>query len=179
MKRRISIEREYPHSPDQVWRVLTEPELLARWLMNNDFKPVVGHTFTFRSDPQPGWDGITNCEVIEVEHARRLRYTWVGGPLNTEVAFTLSPTTAGTRLRLEHSGFEGLKPVLVSLILGSGWARMLKKKVPSLLDTLLREGHAPDQDQAHCDDAGLWRAFVFVLAPILRRGQSRAARTKA
>jgi uncharacterized protein YndB with AHSA1/START domain len=47
-------------------------EFLARWLMPNDFKPVVGHAFTFRTEPVPqhGFDGIAACEVLELEAPR-------------------------------------------------------------------------------------------------------------
>ena len=56
-------ERLMPHPPEKVWRALTQPALIAQWLMQNDFKPEVGHRFTFRAKPQPGWTGVTNCEA--------------------------------------------------------------------------------------------------------------------
>lgn len=108
--RSISFEYDLPHPPEKVWRTLTEPELLAKWVMANDIRPVVGHRFKFRSEPTPWWDGIVNCEVLEVEPLKRLRYTWRSGPesspLDTVVTWTLKPTASGgTWLALEHSGF--------------------------------------------------------------------------
>ena len=127
MKRSIVLEHEYPHPPSLVWRALTEPDLLERWLMPNDFTPEVGAEFRFTSDPQPGWDGVVHCRVLEVEREQRLRYTWVGGPLDTEIAMTLTPTPSGTRLRVEHTGFEGFNATLVSFILQAGSRRMYRK----------------------------------------------------
>ena len=97
-----------PFTPQQVWRALAEPEALGSWLMPNDFAPRVGHRFTFRTEPVPPYfDGIVNCEVLTVEPPTRLAYSWRGGPLtDTVVSFDLMPEGAGTRLRLEHAGFD-------------------------------------------------------------------------
>ncbi len=61
----IEVDQFVPRPAEQVWRALTDPDLLARWLMPNDFKPVVGHLFTFRTEPVPqhGFDGIVHCQV--------------------------------------------------------------------------------------------------------------------
>ncbi|WTJ96518.1 SRPBCC domain-containing protein [Streptomyces sp. NBC_01537] len=73
---------------------------MARWLMPNDFQPVVGHRFTFRTEPRPqqGFDGIVHCEVLELAPQRRLRIAWRGGRLDTTVTWTLEPEGRGTRL---------------------------------------------------------------------------------
>jgi uncharacterized protein YndB with AHSA1/START domain len=94
-----------PHPPEKIWRALTEGPLIEEWLMSNDFKPVVGHHFTFRANPAPGWDGIIECEVRVVEPSARLAYSWGTLGLGTSVTFTLTPTAGGTRLRMEQSGF--------------------------------------------------------------------------
>ena len=105
----IEVDYDLPQSPAKVWRALTEPELLAGWLMPNDIRPVVGHAFTFKAQPMPGWDGVVHCEVLEAEPNQRLRYSWRGGAeasrLESVVTWTLTPTSGGTRLVLEHSGF--------------------------------------------------------------------------
>ena len=54
----IRVETIYAAPIGAVWRALTDPEELASWLMPNDFQPVVGHQFTFRTHPAPGFDGI-------------------------------------------------------------------------------------------------------------------------
>ena len=44
----VVVEREIPHPPEKIWRALTQPHLIEEWLMANDFKPVVGHSFNLR-----------------------------------------------------------------------------------------------------------------------------------
>jgi uncharacterized protein YndB with AHSA1/START domain len=104
----LSFEFDLPHPPKMVWRALTEPALLTEWLLPIiDLKLEPGATFTFRTQPHPGWDGIVNCQVTEIDVLHKLSYTWVvGDMLNTVVTFTLTPTTSGTRLSLIHSGFK-------------------------------------------------------------------------
>jgi len=109
----LVVERVFPHPPAKVWRALTEGPLLAQWMMNNDFQPVVGHKFQFRADPAPNWNGIVDCEVIAVEPPKRLSYNWGVGPseygLHWVVLWTLTPTDGGTHLRMEQSGFTAVQ----------------------------------------------------------------------
>jgi uncharacterized protein YndB with AHSA1/START domain len=103
----ISFEFDLHHSPEKVWRALTDPVLLTEWLL-----PVVeltlepGAAFTFKTQPYPGWDGIVNCRLLEIEAHEKLSYTWVVGDINTVVTFMLEPTASGTRLSLVQSGFK-------------------------------------------------------------------------
>src|SRR6201993_1347760 len=103
--RTLVIEREMQHPPEKIWRALTEGQLIEEWLLKNDFKPVVGHRFQFRREPMPNWNGIIDCEVLEVEPNSRLSYVWGSMGLETVVAWTLTPTAGGTHLRMEQSGF--------------------------------------------------------------------------
>jgi uncharacterized protein YndB with AHSA1/START domain len=91
-----------------VWRALTDPVLLAEWLLPVvDLKLEPRTAFTFKTQPYPGWDGTVNCRILEVEAQRKLSYTWVvGDMLDTVVTFTLTPTGSGTRLSLLQSGFK-------------------------------------------------------------------------
>lgn len=105
----ITFEFDLQHPPARVWRALTDPVLLSEWLL-----PVVemglepGASFTFRTQPQPGWDGAVNCRMLEIDPERKLSYTWTVGDmeLDTVVTFTLVPTASGTRLSLVQSGFK-------------------------------------------------------------------------
>lgn len=140
----IEIERIYPHPPELVWRALTTRELLAEWLMENDFEPVVGHEFTFRTEPGPGFDGIVRCEVLELDApgtdgGANMLLSWRGGPIDTQVRFTVQRVAGGSRLRMEQSGFKGLKAWLVSRLLKSGAKTLYRKKLPALLLRLQRE----------------------------------------
>jgi uncharacterized protein YndB with AHSA1/START domain len=109
--RSIVIERDIPHQPQKVWRALTQSALIAEWLMANNFEAKAGHRFQFRAQPVPGWSGVTNCEVLEIDEPHRLVYAWGDGSesdsgLRTIVTWTLTPTAAGTHVRMEHSGFR-------------------------------------------------------------------------
>src|SRR5713101_658803 len=74
--RSLVVEREMPHPPEKIWRALTQGPLIEEWLMKNDFQPVVGRKFNFRSTPMPQWNGVVDCEVLAVESNRRLSYRW-------------------------------------------------------------------------------------------------------
>jgi uncharacterized protein YndB with AHSA1/START domain len=106
--RSVVVEREIPYPPEKIWRALTQPHLIEEWLMKNDFKPVVGHTFNLRGD----WGGVLDCEVLAVEANKTLSYTWnfvhddTAYSLKSVVTFTLTPTSTGTHLRMEQSGFR-------------------------------------------------------------------------
>lgn len=107
----IHTESFYPHPVDKVWRALTEPAAVAKWLMPNDFQPVVGHHFTFQTRPiPPHFDGIVQCEVIELDPPHTIAYTWRGGGIDTVVRWQLTAAEEdghkGTRLLSVHSGFD-------------------------------------------------------------------------
>jgi uncharacterized protein YndB with AHSA1/START domain len=97
----VVVEREMPFPPETIWRALTQPHLIEEWLMKNDFKPVVGHSFNLRAD----W-GAVDCQVQTVEPNRTLSYTWDAFGLGSVVTWTLTPTSTGTHLRMEQSGFR-------------------------------------------------------------------------
>lgn len=144
----IRIVRDYPHPPAKVWRALTEPDLIARWGMRPEgFAPVVGTRFKFTAEPRPGWRGFIECEVLEARAPERLRYSWTfadDAPA-TEVSYALEPRGGGTRLRVEHTGFSGVRGFLLAhLMMGPGWRKMLDKKVPAVLaDIAAGKGEGP------------------------------------
>ena len=103
----ISFEFDLPHSAKKIWRALTDPELLAQWLLPVvDLKLEPRATFHFKAPPQPGWDGQVNCRVLEIEEQKRLSYAWVVGDMDTVVTFTLRPSASGTLLSIVQSGFK-------------------------------------------------------------------------
>ena len=103
----ISFEFDLHHAPAKVWRALTDPALLAEWLLPViDLKLEPGAAFTLKTQPQPGWDGTVNCRFLEIEARRKLSYTWSVPGMDTVVTFTLTPTASGTRLSLVQSGFK-------------------------------------------------------------------------
>jgi uncharacterized protein YndB with AHSA1/START domain len=97
----VVVERAFPYPPEKIWRALTQPHLIAEWLMKNDFVPVVDHQFTLSAE----W-GAVQCEVREVEPNRTLSYTWSAYGLESVVTWTLTPAGEGTELRMEQVGFR-------------------------------------------------------------------------
>jgi uncharacterized protein YndB with AHSA1/START domain len=104
----VTVEREFPHPPERLWRALTQPHLIAEWLMKNDFVAEVGHRFHLSGD----WGGVLDCEVLAIEPGRALSYRWDHAnenpayDLRSVVSFTLTPTPSGTLLRMEQAGFR-------------------------------------------------------------------------
>lgn len=136
----ISVDYNLPYPPEKVWRVLTEPELLAAWLMPNDIKPALGHRFNFQTQPMGDWDGVVECEILAIEPPRLLRYSWRGGSnkqqgyghaIDTTVTWTLTPTANGTHLRLDHDGFEPGAYALDAM--GKGWRGKLAEAMTRVL----------------------------------------------
>jgi uncharacterized protein YndB with AHSA1/START domain len=97
----VVVERAFPYPPEKIWRALTQPHLIAEWLMKNDFAPVVDQTFSLSAE----WGSVA-CQVREVEPNKSLSYTWDAYGLESVVTWTLTPTAGGTELRMEQVGFR-------------------------------------------------------------------------
>ncbi|HEV7276192.1 MAG TPA: SRPBCC domain-containing protein [Devosiaceae bacterium] len=130
----VEVRQSVPHSPSRVWKVLTDRDLMARWLMPNDFRLEIGHRFTFRGPPIPavGHDGVAHCEVLDFEAERFLAISFSGGDasgLQSTVTWTLRPTPEGTELTLLHHGFAADDPLqqLSRKMMSGGWPRVLQK----------------------------------------------------
>jgi uncharacterized protein YndB with AHSA1/START domain len=90
--------------------------------------------------------------VLAIEAPRRISYSWRGEEHHrpTVVTWTLEPKDGGTLLRLEHSGFRGVGGTILKLMLGSGWAKMLKTSLPEVLALIDASGYrAPPGGTAH------------------------------
>lgn len=134
--RAIVVEDVLPHPPELIWKALTERAYLDRWLMQNDFQPVVGHKFTFRAQPMGDWDGVVHCEVLECDPPRRLVYTWVGGSsanatygsaLDSVLTLSLTPVDGGTRLKLVHDGFRSPQNDAGFDAMSRGWGTIIQR----------------------------------------------------
>lgn len=99
--RTVVVEREIAYPPEKIWRALTEPHLIEDWLMKTDFEPVVDRKFKLTGD----W-GAVDCQVLEIEPEKTLAYSWAAHGLESVVTWTLTPTSGGTRLRMEQKGFR-------------------------------------------------------------------------
>jgi uncharacterized protein YndB with AHSA1/START domain len=133
----INTDAFLPHPIDKVWRALTESELLAAWLMPNDFKPTRGHHFMFLTDaaPKSGFDGRIHCTVLRIEPPRLLAISWRSSGLDSTVTWRLQAEGQGTRLFLTHDGFNEFDPAQTATfkILNGGWSGHLQKRLEHIL----------------------------------------------
>jgi len=105
----LSLDFQYTTSIEKAWAALTDPNKLAQWITANDFKPVVGHRFQFRHEPNEYWDGIVDGEVLIVEEPTRLSYSWAAGDERHTVTWTLQDLGDGrVNLHLEQTGFSNV-----------------------------------------------------------------------
>jgi uncharacterized protein YndB with AHSA1/START domain len=125
----------FSHPPEIIWEYLTDSELLSQWLMKNDFKPIVGHAFSFNIAPVPALelDGIIYCEVLEISPHKKISYSWKFGPapgvtiVDSQVVWTLTPKEGGTELLLIHSGFKDLREIPAYDAMNAGWQTNVNK----------------------------------------------------
>jgi uncharacterized protein YndB with AHSA1/START domain len=147
MTRSFEHEAEYPYPVGQVWRALTEPELMGLWIMNfdqdegemtTDFRPVVGADYRIEARKGRGWRGYVVGKVLEVVPKKRLVYTWAHSTYQdanpARVEFTLEPTAKGTRVRMVQTGFPGWKGWFVLKGSQMGWKKMLDSGLRAVLD---------------------------------------------
>lgn len=107
MSSTLSLDFQYTTSIEKLWSALTDSSKLTKWVMENDFKPVVGHRFQFRMQPTNGWNGIIDCEVLIVDVPNRLSYTWVSLGQNNTVTWMLQDLGDGkVNLHLEQAGIS-------------------------------------------------------------------------
>jgi uncharacterized protein YndB with AHSA1/START domain len=142
----IRIIRDYPQPPAMVWRAVTDPALVARWTVTGQggrpvgFRPIVGSTFQLVAKPVPGWRGIVDCEVLEVEEPRLFRYTWRGEENGkpTIVTYQIESRMDGTEFTFEHTGFTGVGGFFMAKLLGAVRRKMLDVGLPAVLDDLAK-----------------------------------------
>ncbi|MBO9633101.1 MAG: NAD(P)-binding domain-containing protein [Chitinophagaceae bacterium] len=134
MNTEIKNEWIYDQAPAEVWEYLTQSELLAQWLMPNNFKLEQDHEFQFRINPIPSLDldGIMYCKVIEFIPLKKLVYSWKAGPregvltMDTLVEWNLQPHGKGSKLSLIQTGFKPENyPIFMSMT--TGWDKNVKK----------------------------------------------------
>ncbi len=135
--REIVVDEVFPHAPDVVWKTLTTPELMGRWLMApTGFEAREGTHFTFQTTPAGEWDGVIRCQVLEVMPNERLAFSWSGGHgdndqygsrLETVVTWTLARVDAGTRLQLVHAGFRSPQNDFAFKRMSEGWRNVVAR----------------------------------------------------
>ncbi|WP_309645946.1 SRPBCC domain-containing protein [Phenylobacterium sp.] len=135
--REIVVDEVFPHTPEVVWRAITLPGMMSRWLKMEPvgFAPTVGTRFTYRTTPAGAWDGVIHCEVLEATAPERLVYSWKGGHdgnvgygsrLDTVVTFIISAVEKGARLRLIHAGFVFPTNESAFKNMSEGWVKVVR-----------------------------------------------------
>jgi uncharacterized protein YndB with AHSA1/START domain len=125
----------FSHAPEIVWQHLTQSELIAEWLMKNDFQPIVGYKFQFYANavPEIEFDGNVYCRVLEIIPLKKLSYSWQCGPghgkitIDTIVTWTLAPKNNGTELQLLQTGFKEKEAHPLYSAMNEGWRAHIKK----------------------------------------------------
>jgi uncharacterized protein YndB with AHSA1/START domain len=135
--RNIVVDEVFPHAPEIIWKALTTPALVGRWLMMpTGFEPTKGKHFSFQTTPVGAWDGVIHCQVLEARPNERLVYAWQGGHegnaqygsrLETIVTWTLTRAGGGTRLQLVHSGFRTPKNDFAFKNMSEGWPKVFQR----------------------------------------------------
>jgi uncharacterized protein YndB with AHSA1/START domain len=154
MKQQVSFELFYPHPPERVWRALTDPEALKRWLMPSDFRPQHGHRFRFTqsTEREPGdrnATGVVRCEVVELQEPSRLVYTWQSerDPEPTLVTWTLEPVEGGTRLHLEHTALNAPLTMAFRAEAQINWSHALDVILPAITHVYRQRGRILPADR--------------------------------
>lgn len=128
MSLKLELDFQYNTTIEKLWKALTDADKLAQWVLPNDFKPIVGHRFQFRSEPNEWWDGIIEGEVLVIEEPTRLSYSWGTGDETHTVVWTLQDLGDGkVNLHLEQTGFSNIHGLNGAKHGWSAWCSELDK----------------------------------------------------
>jgi uncharacterized protein YndB with AHSA1/START domain len=113
-------------SREVVWRYFSDSDLLAAWLMRNDFTGSIGSNFHFFAQSSSDWNGHLDCTLLEFEPPKRIVFTWNANNIGTDTVVTIDLLDRGkeTQIRLVHANFEGAAGDVNRLIErhDAGWA---------------------------------------------------------
>lgn len=125
----VRLEQQIAAPPAKVWEALTTPELHAKWWAAGDISAEPGHRFEL----DMGRFGRQPCQILEAAERRKLAYSF--GPSWT-LAWELEENDGGTRLVLEHSGFDLEDPQgrLAFTAMGAGWRDEVLPRLATLVE---------------------------------------------
>jgi uncharacterized protein YndB with AHSA1/START domain len=139
MEKPFQIERTFPVAPSRIWAAITDPDEMKNWYFDlPGFKAEVGYTFSFMGGPPDGIQYKHLCEVTEVEHGRKLTYSWryEGYEGNSFVTWELFPEGSSTRVKLTHTGLETFpesNPDLAAKNFAEGWTDIVGRSLREYL----------------------------------------------
>lgn len=96
---------------ERVWRALTDPSLVQRWMGCLRFRAEAGHVFYLQPDrARRAADDVTGavaCRIEVLDAPRRLTFSW-GFPDTPEtwVDIRLRRIPGGAHVRLVHTGWD-------------------------------------------------------------------------
>lgn len=105
----FTTQRIFKATRNEVWRALTEKELMKQWYFNlPEFKAEVGFTFGITGGEEGGAQYLHHFEIMEVIPEQKLMHTWcfVGYEGTSYLTFELFDEGENTKLILTHSGLE-------------------------------------------------------------------------
>ncbi|NYF16539.1 uncharacterized protein YndB with AHSA1/START domain [Microbacterium sp. AK009] len=130
---KITQRRTYRHTPDVVWRALTDRDAIRQWWLDTNFEPVPGKEVWFQDNPQGSWDGRSVGIVLDADPPRRVRFGWSGGGQDMIVTYTLTPTPeGGTTVTITQDGLRGVNGLFLSVLLRLGWRSYLRQQLPHI-----------------------------------------------
>ena len=140
MNNSIILEKSYKYDKEIIWKALTDKKYIAKWLMDTDFKLEKDLDFKLIDKNAKGWDGVVHCKLIDFEENKKLVYRWNNDKSETAtiVEFTIEQNGEETSLKINHTGFKGIKGQFTKIVLASGWNRMMKNKIELVLEEILK-----------------------------------------
>ena len=136
----LIIEELFDAKISQVWNAISDKNEMKHWYFDlQEFKTEVGFKFEFSGGPDDGKKYLHLCEVTEVEHEKRLTYSWRydGYEGISYVTFDLFPKGNETLLRLTHRGLETFpksNPDLVVKNFVAGWNDIIHRSLKDYLE---------------------------------------------
>lgn len=160
----IRVEIDLPHSPELVWRALTDRDLLSSWFLPTDLEPREGGVFQAVPHRVPGFSGAFDIEVVGVLPSRSLLMQWRGDQMHAQVTWEIDSSPSGSLLTVRQNGFFGVNGSVRRRELRRAYQEMFEERLPATLDRLARaEPAVPRQRSGHLVAAG--RAQVEAEAP--------------
>lgn len=105
----LTLDFQYQTTIEKLWAAVTDSDKLEKWVLKNNFKPIVGYKFQFRAEPNEYWDGVIDGEVLLVDEPNKLSYTWAVGEEKHTVVWTLQDLGDGkVNLHLDQTGFSNV-----------------------------------------------------------------------
>ncbi|MBK7233941.1 MAG: SRPBCC domain-containing protein [Saprospiraceae bacterium] len=136
----IQVERVFDASIKNVWRALTEKELMKKWYFDlAEFEPVLGFKFEFYGGHEEGIQYKHLCEITEVIPGAKLTYSWryEGYSGNSYVSFELFEENEKTRLKLTHTGIASFPSDIPDFAIhnfAEGWNQIINQSLKEFLE---------------------------------------------